>query len=161
MKDKSTPNQMRILLKRMRGESYTPETKVNEPKKNLNMRDVLGITRRLNEEEEPRQSNKKTMYDQPREEEQFLKAVGKNDMDISVDFEELEVYEDRVFWAGTIDGVIQFVFKVTPKEATSGVEFEYLQDFSPDNPDNEVIIERIENYYDTFSKYWRNNLLQQ
>lgn len=158
MKDKSTPNQMRILLKRMRGESYNPEIKSEtKPNKEMSVRDMLGKTRRLNENEE-KQSNKKTVYDQPREEEKFLKNF--QDMPVSVKFRDLELFDNLVFWGATIDGTIQFIYKVTPEESTSGVEFNYLDDFSPDNPDNEVIIDRIEKYYDSFAKYWRNNLLQ-
>ena len=67
----------------------------------------------------------------------------------------------KVFWGGTVDGVIQFVYKVTPDERTSGVEFNYLEDFSPDNPDNDLIVSKLETYYDTFYKYWRDNVIQQ
>lgn len=159
MKDKTAPNQMRILLKRMRGESYNPETKSeNRPNKEMSMRDMLGKTRILNEDQEEKQKNKETVYDQPREEEKFLKNF--HDIPVSVKFRDLEIFDNLVFWGGTIDGVIQFAYKITPDEATSGVEFNYLDDFSPDNPENEIIIERIENYYESFEKYWRNNLLQ-
>jgi hypothetical protein len=159
MKEKSTPNQMRILLKRMRGESYNSEPKsgTNTHSKEMSMRDMLGKTRRLNEEE-VKQSNKKTIYDQAREEERFLKNF--QDMPVSVKFRDLELFDNLVFWGATVDGVIQFIYKVTPDESTTGVEFNYLDDFSPDNPDNEIIIDRIEKYYESFAKYWRNNLLQ-
>jgi len=83
------------------------------------------------------------------------------DLKINVKFIPLEVYDNLIFWGGTIDGIIQFVYKVTPDEATSGVEFNYLEDFSPDNPQNEEIIARVESYYDTFYKYWRDNMLEQ
>lgn len=159
MKDKTAPNQMRTLLKRMRGESYNPETKSeNTQNKEMSMRQMLGKTRILNEDQEEKQSNKKTVYDQPREEEKFLKNF--HDIPVSIKFRDLEVFDNLVFWGGTIDGVIQFAYKVTPEEATSGVEFNYLDDFSPDNPENEIIIERIEKYYESFEMYWRNNLLQ-
>lgn len=155
MKEESTSTQMRKLIKRVRGESYNAESDLN--KKNMSIRDMLNITRRINEEEE-KQTNKKTIYDQPREEEKFMKNF--QDMPVSIKFRELELYDSLVFWGGTIDGTIQFVYKVTPNKATSGVEFNYLDDFSPDNPDNEIIIDKIEKYYDSFAGYWRNNLLQ-
>jgi hypothetical protein len=67
-----------------------------------------------------------------------------------------------VFWNFIVNGVIQFVFVVTPDEISSRMEINYLQGFSKDNPMNDEIIEKVQAYYDTgFSKYWRNNLIQQ
>jgi len=158
--NKTAPNQMRVFMKRVRENKFVGETK-SEPKKNLSMRDMLKITRKLNEQvegEESKPTNKKTVYDQTREEENFRSFF--NDMNINIKFIDLEVYDNLIFWGGTIDGVIQFVYKVTADEKTSGVEFNYLEDFSPDNPENDEIVGRVESYYDTFFKYWRNNMLQ-
>ena len=158
--DKTSPDQMRILMKRMSGGNFVQE---NESKKILSMRDMLKITRKLNEEIDPEDAqkavNKETVYDQPEEEKKFLNFF--NDINVSVKFIDLEVNNNLVFWGGTVNGIIQFIYKVTPDEATSGVEFNYLDDFSPDNPDNDMIVKMIESYYDTFYKYWRNNMLQQ
>ena len=149
---------MRILLKRMRGESYNSDVKSKiTSNKEMTMREMLSKTRILNEDAN-KQDNKKTVYDQSREEEKFLNNF--QDIPISVKFRELEIFDNLVFWGATIDGTIQFVYKVTSKQITSGVEFNYLDDFTPDNPDNEIIIDRIEKYYFSFEKYWRNNLLQ-
>jgi hypothetical protein len=161
MNDKSTPNQMRILLKRMRGKDNSPIIESNTDKKNkhLTMRDMLKITRNLNEDvNEKKRENKKTVFDQTNEEQKFRNYF--DDLNVNVKFVELEVYDDFIFWGGTINGIIQFVYKVTPQEATSGVEFNYLEDFTPDNPENEKIIEKIEDYYNIFYKYWRDNVLQ-
>jgi len=156
---KSTPIQMRELIKRVRTGDYVGESKDNKIKKDMNMRDMLKITRKLNEDVNPdNKQNKKTVYDQTREEEKFRTFF--NDMNVNIKFIDLEIYDDMIFWGGTADGIIEFVYKVTPDESTSGVEFNYLEDFSPDNPENDEIIGRIESYYDTFYKYWRNNMLQ-
>lgn len=157
---KNGPNQMRILLKRMRvGTDGNWQTESQQPqKKSLDIRDMLKITRKLNEESNS-SINKKTVYDQPQEEEKFLSNF--RDINVNVKFIDLEVYDNLVFWGGTVDGIIQFVYKVTPDESTSNVEFNYLDDFSPDNPENDEIINRIEGYYDTFYKYWQNNMIQQ
>lgn len=158
--DKTSPDQMRILMKRMRDGNFVQE---NESKKIVSMKDMLKITRKLNEEIDPEDAqkavNKETVYDQPEEERKFLNFF--NDINVSVKFIDLEVNNNLVFWGGTVNGIIQFIYKVTPDEATSGVEFNYLDDFSPDNPDNDMIVKMIESYYDTFYKYWRNNMLQQ
>lgn len=149
---KNSPNQMRVLMKRMRDGKFVANES-EEPKKDLNIRDMLKITRSINESTE----NKKTVYDQSMEEEKFRNFF--NDMNVSIKLIDLEVYDDLVFWGGTIDGVIQFVYKVTPDESTSGVEFNYLEDFSPDNPENEEITGRVESYFDTFYQYWRDNVM--
>lgn len=162
MNDKTTPNQMRILLRRMRGEKYTVNEYESKPKKDLSVRDMLKITRSLNEEiegEEKNIENKKNVYDQGIEEEKLTNFF--DGMNVNIKFENLQVFDNLVFWGGTVDGVIQFVYKVTPNEKTSGVEFNYLEDFSPDNPENDEIIKKLTSYYDIFYKYWSNNMLQQ
>ena len=157
--DKTSPVQMREFMKRVREGRYVANES-KDPPKDLNVRDMLKITRnihegvtKLNEEAE----NKKTAYDQSMEEEKFRNFF--NDMNVSIKLIDLEGYDNLVFWGGTIDGVIQFIYKVTPDESTSGVEFNYLEDFSPDNPENEEITGRIESYFDTFYKYWRDNVM--
>jgi hypothetical protein len=177
---KNSPNQMRTLMKRIREGKYTPNTQ-ETTKHELSMRDMLKITRnplKLNEDVMPsnnpqdnvpttdadspegqeKSNNKKTVYDQANEEEKFRKYF--NDMNVDIKFIDLDVYDNLIFWGGTIDGVIQFVYKVTPDEKTTGIEFNYLPDFTADNPDNDLIIKKIESYFDTFYKYWRNNILQ-
>jgi len=161
MNNKTTPDQMRVLLRRMRGEKYVVKENTEAPKKDLNVRDMLKITRKLNEQIDDntqKPENKITVYDQSIEEEKFRRFF--DDMNVNTKFIDLEVYNNLVFWGGTIDGIIQFIYKVTPDEATSGVEFNYLEDFTPDNPDNEKITKKVESYYDSFYKYWRNNILQ-
>ena len=183
--DKTSPNQMRILMKRMRDGKYNAN--VNEVldsiPKDLSMRDLLKITRHrkldLNEDvvatnnptdntpanpaipddtEDNKQVNKKTDFDQSEEEEKFRNYF--NDMNVDIKFTELSIYDNLIFWGGTIDGVLQFVYKVTPDEKTTGIQFNYLPDFTADNPDNDVIFKKIESYFDIFYKYWRNNVLQ-
>ena len=164
--NKNSPNQMRILMKRIRDGKFDVSESQDIQKKDLNMRDMLKITRKLNEVEmvgdkfeQPNSSNQKSVYDQKQEEEKFRNFF--SDMNVDIKFIDLKISDNLIFWGGTIDGVIQFVYKVTSDEKTSGVEFNYLPDFTVDNPDNELIVERIESYYDTFYKYWRNNMLQQ
>jgi hypothetical protein len=165
--NKSTPNQMRILMKRMRDGKYEVAESKAEPKKNLSMRDMLKITRnpiKLNEDVEDERknaTNKKTVYDQGNEEEKFLNFFNnQKDLKINVKFIPLEVYDNLIFWGGTVDGIIQFVYKVTPDESTSGVEFNYLEDFTPDNPDNMMIVKMLKEYYDTFYDFWQKEILQ-
>jgi len=136
--------------------------------KELSMRDMLKITRgrKLNEdvdgtgheeEEGGTPTNKKTVYDQQREEQKFRDYF--KDLNADIKFDELKIYDDMIFWGGTIDGIIQFTYSVTSDEDTSNIGFDYLPNFSVDNPDNNEIIDRITSYYDNFYKYWRNNIL--
>ena len=157
----STSNEIKEMIGRMRGKPIIKENNSGKSDKEINIRNMLKITRdihegvvNLNEELE----NKETVFDQSMEEEKFRNFF--NDMNVSVKFIDLEVFNNLVFWGGTVDGVIQFVYKVTPDEGTSGVEFNYLDGFSPDNPENEEVTGRIESYFDNFYKYWRNNVLQ-
>jgi hypothetical protein len=175
--NKTSPNQMRIFMQRMRDGKYkVNETQQDTPAKNLTVRDMLKITRsrKINEDVLPTAGqseetseddntvepvqNKKTAYDQATEEEKFRNYF--SDMNVDIKFIDLKVYDNLVFWGGTIDGVIQFVYKVTPDEKTTGIEFNYLPDFTADNPDNDLIIEKIESYFDVFYKFWRDNILQ-
>ena len=157
--DKNSPDQMRVFMKRMRTGKFVDESK-GTTKHELSIRDMLKITRNLNEDvEEPQKLvNKETVYDQPMEEKKFMNFF--KDMNVSVKFIDLEVANNQVFWGGTIDGIIQFIYRVTPDGEKNEVEFNYLDDFSPDNPDNDLIIKMVESYYDTFYKYWRNNMIQ-
>lgn len=130
-------------------------SKKNDGKKFKSIQEQIKNLRKINEREE---RNRKTIYDQSREEKKFRERF--DDLNVTIDFIPLEVYENYVFWGGTIDGIIQFAYKVTPDEDTSGVEFNYLEDFSVDNPENDEIVKRIEEYYDQFYQYWRDNIFQ-
>ena len=161
---KNTPNQMRVFLQRMRDGKYNPDSKynVNEHKKDLNMRDMLKITRKLNEDVNQdvrrKADNKETVFDQSIEEQKMINYF--KDLNVNLKFIDLEIYDNLVFFGGIIDGVIKFTYAVTPDDTTSNVEFDYSEDFSPDNPENDEIIKRLEAYYDIFAKYWQNNMIQ-
>lgn len=168
MNNKTSPNQMRILLRRMRGEAYVNEGK-ETTKHELSIRDMLKITRKLNEDIQPQTDqeetsqekpvNKKTDQDQSNEEQKFKDSFPTG-YDINVDFIELEVTDKYVFWGGTINGIIQFVFKVTPDENTSGVEFNMLEGYNEDDPKNDEIMKKVEAYYDKFYEYWIDSVIQ-
>jgi hypothetical protein len=137
---------------------------------NLSPRQLLAKMRKLNEvddeenntnddgNQEDLGNNMKTDLDVQEEEKKFTDYF--NDLNVSVDFADLEIFEKGVFFGGTIDGQIQFVLKVGPNESTSGYDINYLEDFDPNQEDNAEVIKRIESYYDIFYKYWRDNILQ-
>jgi len=158
MNNKSAPNELRLLLRKMRGENFDNNNIIKETKKDLSMRDLLKITRKLNEEVKNEFIDKSTIYDQQIEEDKFKKFF--DDLNVNVEFEKLRIYDNLVFWGGTIDNEIQFVYKVAPTENASGMELNYLDDFNPDNPENDEIIKKLTDYYDIFYKYWRDNIIQ-
>jgi hypothetical protein len=162
--EKTAPNQMRELIKRMRGE-YVTETKGAKLKGELTMRDMLKITRRINENNDSKKDtvgeNRKIPTDQNNEETKFTEIFNNmpNNETVSIVFFELYVFDNLVYWGGIIDGAIEFTYQVTPNENKSGVNFDYHEDYIEDNPKNDEIIKRIEEYYNKFSDYWRNEVL--
>jgi hypothetical protein len=170
MNNKTSPDQMRILLRRMRGEKYIVNENVETSKKELDIRDMLKITRKLNEDIQPETDqpetpetkpvNKKTDQDEANEEEKFKDSFPSIN-DINVDFIELEVTDKYVFWGGTINGVLQFVYKVTSDENTNGVEFNPLEGYNEDDKEkNDKIIKTVESYFDKFYEYWIDSVIQ-
>lgn len=154
---KSTSVQMREMIKRVRTGNFVDEAQEKTSKKNMSMRDMLKITRKLNEAVDDKMQNKETVFDEPRDEANFRNYF-KNLM-VNIKFIDMEVYDDLIFWGGTINGIIQFVYKVTPDESTTGVEFNYLE---PYNPDFDEIIKRVKSYFDNvFYPYWQKNILSQ
>ena len=153
-------NDIRNFLKKMRnaknGIEYQPKEKINEAGgRNLNMRQMLGKMRSLKEQQpEPLET---TDTDQRKEEEKMNQFF--NDDNVNIEYEPLEIYDNGIFWGGTIDGQLQWTFSVTPTEEGSGVEVNHLEDFDRDDPDNEKIIKKLESYYDGFYEFWRNNTL--
>lgn len=162
MKTTTTSNEMRIFLNRMRN-GYDVKNQKKILLKEYTMRDLLKITRSLNEEKEENEIglNKITTIDQKNEENKFLALFDNmpENETVSVIFFDLYVYDNLIFWGGVVDGVIEFTYQVTKEENSSGVMFDFLEEYSPDNPKYDEIIKRIENYYNKFSEYWRNEVL--
>lgn len=162
MKKTTTSNEMRIFLNRMRN-GYDVKNQKKILLKENTMRDLLKITRSLNEEKEENEIglNKITTIDQKNEENKFLALFDNmpENETVSVIFFDLYVYDNLIFWGGVVDGVIEFTYQVTKEENSSGVMFDFLEEYSPDNPKYDEIIKRIENYYNKFSEYWRNEVL--
>jgi len=133
-------------------------------KKNENdgvlMRKLLGKMRKLNEDVLKQDSNRiETSFDQKREEKKFTEYLRSNNFNVTPDsFENIEIVPNEyVFWGGTINNMIQYVFIVTDNEQTSKVEFNYSDEFNKDNEENQELIKKIQDYYDIFYKYWSEN----
>ena len=168
------PHDARTLLKRMRTGEFVQENiePTTEPKE-MTTRDMLKITRNFvnedvetttsldssdaqGEESEEESRNVKTGLDQ-RDEEEKLKNFF-DDLNVHIDPKPIIVKDDKVFWSVVIDGVIQFIFKITGEDETSGVVFNYLRDGYENSEASKEIVDRILSYYDTFYKYWEEGL---
>jgi len=138
--------------------------KKNEPKdkKPINNKpttqNLVKKMRNLREQDEETHENRKTIYDQKREEEKFRNNF--DDLNVAIQFYPLEIYDNWVYWGGIIDGAIEFAYSVTSDDDTSEFRVKYVDDLNKDDPDNQEIVERIESYYGQFFKYWRDNILQ-
>lgn len=163
----STPIEMRKYLAYMRnGTPITESKKVEEVKKDMTMRDMLGKMRKIKGIKEPVkgvkslnedvQPNMSTTIDKKDEEQKMSHYFDQNN--VTIEYNELNVYSNGVMFSGTIDNQIQFVYKVTPQEESSGVEINYLDDFDAQDPENEDVVNKIEDYYNIFYKYWRDQL---
>lgn len=169
----------RELLRRTRNlqngviENFDKKPQEKE-KKDLSVRDMLAITRKMNEgsmakidlnNDGNKESslidtsidNRKTIFDQKQEEDKFREAV--KNFNVDVQFEPIQILDNSVVWNGTIDNQIQWSFLVTPDESANGVQFNYAKTFDDKKPDNEELIKAIRAYYDDFYKYWRDNEL--
>lgn len=150
----STPNDMRKFIGYMKGKKPISviNNTINE-KKDMSIRDMLGKMRRLNED-----ASITTSIDISNEENKLNNYF--KDNNVTIEFEDLKIYPNGVIFGGIIDNQIQFVYKVTPDENTSGIEIDYLDNFDSQDPENEEVVKKIESYYDIFYKYWRENILQ-
>lgn len=81
------------------------------------------------------------------------------DYNVAFEFEPIKVIVNSLIWGGTIDNEIQWVYKVADSDEDSGVELNFAPGFNPDDEDNKKIIDLLQNYYNEFFKYWRDNLL--
>lgn len=137
-----------------------------QPLKEMTMREMLRITRKkqMAEELSPDGVSSEPIEKQlsPAEQEQQQRTMQDyfEDDNITIKFEPVLLYDNGVFWAGTIDGQLKFAYMVTPDESTSGVKIERSPDFDPTNEDNQNIEKKIIDYYDTFYDYWSKNQLE-
>jgi len=157
---------IRELKKRMQKALYEDITddygsQSNANANDLSVRDMLKITRGQDDSKKKLESavpEKISPAEEKSEQEKFENYF--RDNNVFVEFQPLEVYPHGVFWGGTIDGQIQWVYKVTPEELSSGVDINVLQGFQKNDPENQEIIEKLENYYNTFYKFWRDNEIE-
>ncbi len=132
---------------------YSFEPK-KQPVKEMSMREMLGKMRVLNEDQ--RRTISQAEIDREHEKMQNYFA----DDGVDIQFQDFDIEPNGVFMSGTIDGQLQFAYKVTPQERDSKAEVNYLDGFDSTDPDNDNLIKKVQNYYNDFKKYWIENELQ-
>lgn len=152
---------IRNYLNIMRGKGTRIQSEINT-KEVLNertlMRNMLKRTRSLQKEDIAPNVNKATITDQKREENKFMQNF--LDDEINVDFQDLEIYDNKIYWGGTIkskSGSLDWVFIVSNDEKINGFFPNEESDFDVTIPENKLIMDKLNIYYDEFFKYWRDN----
>jgi hypothetical protein len=153
-------NDIRYLLGLMRG-TKKPVTSVNSSKSNeeMNVREMLSKMRQakrayINEAE----ISQSTPFDQKNEEKKTIDFF--DDDNLVFDFEELKIYDNGVWWGGTINNVIEWVFKVSTDEKLNGLDINEMKGVDANVEKNQEIIKKLEAHYETFSNYWIDNKIQ-
>lgn len=156
----SSSNEIRKYLAIMRGKTPVQSSTEQIDEGKMTMRNIAKMRKLKEFENAPAapQVKQTTSLDQKTEEDKMNNFFSQNN--VNIEYEPLEVYDNGIFWAGTIDGQLGWSYKVTPNEKDSGVEVEYLEGFDPQDPENEEIIKKLEQYHKDFYKYWRDNELQ-
>jgi len=119
--------------------------------------------RKLNEEElgQEERVNKETPNDLAGEKKRLNNAL--RDFNVVVDFDDdkFKVYDDLVFSSGTIDGVLEFVMKVTPNDSENGIIINYdRDDFDMQSDENNDLVASLEDYQEkVFEPYWIENII--
>lgn len=161
---KTSPNQMRDLMNLMRNVGSNTNISFNNTNKkelmneNNFIRKTIKNIRKLNENTDVvnRATDKDFEFEIEKAKSYFpdsgLRFTDENNKPL------FEITDDYVFLGGVINGVIRFAFTVTKDAETSKVVFDYTEDFSPENPENEEIIEKIEQYYESFKTRWLKEL---
>lgn len=133
-----------------------------QPLKEMTMREMqqrIRDQRRLKEADADAPVEKQLSGAEQKEQERSMLDYFDNE-NLTIKFEPILLFDEGIFWAGTIDGQLKFAYMVTPEESTSGVKIERSLDFDPTNEDNQAIEKKVVDYYDVFYKYWSENQLE-
>ena len=125
--------------------------KFNKPQ---TMRESLKLMREAIETSDKEKTTERDMRDEEDRMQNFFA-----EQNVHIEFKVLDVFDNSVFAGGVINRQIQFIYKISTMDGENGVKIETLDDFNEKDPNNGEIIKKIESYYDTFYKYWEDNIL--
>ena len=187
----SSPIEMRRYLAIMHGKEPVKSAKelVEETKKDMTMRDMLGKMRNLkntpnlnlnenvqqlnefvdapsldtntmaspNNGQSDNSNNLATEIDKEEEQEKMNKYF--SEPNVAIEYRDFLVKSDEVLLSGTINNAIEFVLVASADNNSEDVTVNYLDDFQAQDPKNEEIIKKLNDYHhDVFYKYWREQL---
>lgn len=167
MKEKTAPNEMRDLLGKMRGTlvETNKTTKNGNIYTEMSVRDMLKITRKLNESENEKEfSNKATERDVSFVEESIKNVFNNTGLNVTFKFPENndphELYVDGVFvyWGATINNVLMFTYTINKNDdADTGAKFKYVEESRvlEDSEEYKEIVDKVMQFFDsTFFPYF-------
>jgi hypothetical protein len=130
-----------------------------KPLKEMSVRDMMGIMRKLNEDINALSDGALSGAELDREQEKIKNYFANEN--VNVEFKEIFVKKDKgVIAYGSVDDQLFFYYTVSSDAKESGVQLEYLDGFDQRNPNNDKIVKMVQQYYNDFYKYWRDNTLQ-
>lgn len=129
-----------------------------KPVKEMSVRDSIGLMRKLNEEINTLSDGVLTGAELDREQEKIKNYFANEN--VNVEFTEIFVRKGRgVAAKGMVDDQIEFAYTVSNDTKESGVKIAYLNNFDSKNPNNDKIVRMVQQYYNDFYDYWRDNAL--
>lgn len=136
---------------------YSSPTPLQQPPKEITMREMLACTRRKVNEEIQRTISQAEI---DREHEKMLNYFA--DDEVNIQFKDFLIKPDAVFMSGIIADAIMFAYTVSSSVSSpeEGCKIEYLDGFDPANPENDKLIKKVQAYWNDFYRYWRDNELQ-
>lgn len=155
----STRNEMKKMIGRMRGKETFNEHRIVEQENDLSVRDMLKITRMLNEDEssdEDENVDVEAQSDQSNQEERIKNYFDSRNILAKFKFGDLMVTQNKVFWSFVINGELRVAFKVdrTGKKKPSMV-FGYKDQANPE--EYKELTDEVKKYFDIFIK-WTESL---
>ena len=149
-------NNIKVLIKRFRTNEYTPKPIIKENKaKDLSMRDLLKRTRMLNEIALNEAINI-TPIDQQHVTDGLTNSL--KQLEAIPKLNPIKVINGSIFWSGSVNDIIEFVYKVSSDASKSGYDINYDKNMSIEIPNKDEISKVIEDYYTEFFKYFQNFL---
>lgn len=126
-----------------------------QPIKEMTIREMLGSMRKLNEDQ-PRTISQSEI---DREHEKMQNYFAEDGVNIT--FQDFAIRPDAVFMSGTIDNDIQFAYEVSQDHLKMEPgDLHYLNGFDSTDPENDKLVKKVQDYYNTFKQYWIDNELQ-
>lgn len=143
---------MKSLIKRIRSNEHTSKEIIKEDKpKDLSMRDLLKKTRVLQNLNEDITI---TDIDQEHIKNGLINSL--KQLEAIPKLNPIKVINGNIFWSGSVNDMIEFVYKISPDGSKNGFKINYNDKLNIDIPDKDSISKVLEDYYTEFFTYFQN-----